>query len=121
MMANLNLDLDYFSHIKTKRLIGLLGQGAEILPIKLWCHCGAHHAETGRLTGYSVEEIETIIEWSGDPGKAVAALVKVGFLNHREGEFSVHEWSEHEGHIIAFHKRAVAANRKRWKKIHRTP
>lgn len=59
-MASLNLDMDYFGHPKTKRLVGLLGRGAEVLPLRLWCHVGKYHAQDGRLAGYSPQEIEAI-------------------------------------------------------------
>jgi hypothetical protein len=79
-MTSLNLDLDFFDHPKTRRLVGLLGRGSEVLPIKLWCWCAKYHAESGWLTGYSAQEIESILGWWGEPGKMVEAMVKVGFL-----------------------------------------
>lgn len=118
-MPFLNLDLNYFSHPKTKRLIGLLGRGAEVLPIRIWCHCGAHHAESGRLAGYSAQEIESIVEWWGKPSEAVEAMVKVGFLELKNGEYAVHDWKKNQGHISAFHRRAIAINRIRWKNYRR--
>ena len=57
-MAYLNLDIHYFTNIKTKRLVGLLGKGAELLPLRLWCHCAEHHAENGELAGYTAQELE---------------------------------------------------------------
>jgi hypothetical protein len=117
-MPALNLDLDYFDHPKTKRLVGLLGRGAEVLPIKLWAFCGKFHAESGRLTGYAAQEIESIVGWWGRPGDLMAALVRVGFVR-QEGEevFVVHEWAEHEGHIAAFKVRAKRAAGARWSKL----
>ena len=67
-MPYLNLDLNYFDHIKTKRLVGLLGRGSEVLPIRLWCACGKHRAESGKLDGYSAQEIESLVEWWGESG-----------------------------------------------------
>lgn len=114
-MPSLNLDLNYFGHRKTKRLIGLLGRGAEVLPIRLWCYCGMHHAESGRLADYSPQEIETIVEWWGKPGEAIKALETVGFLDlDTHGIYSVHEWQEHEGHIVSYQKRAKTAAKARW-------
>ncbi|OHB90835.1 MAG: hypothetical protein A3D89_04255 [Planctomycetes bacterium RIFCSPHIGHO2_02_FULL_52_58] len=119
-MADLNLDLNYFTHPKTIRLIGLLGRGAEVLPIRLWCYCGKYHAESGRLAGYSVQEVESILEWWGEKGKAVEAMVSVGFL-HEDGKnsekiLSIHEWKNHQGHIVFFKKRAKIAAKARWSK-----
>lgn len=72
-MTNLNLDPDYFDHPKTNRLIGLLGRGAEGLPIKLWCFCAKYRAKDGNLIGYSPQEIELAVKWWGKPGEAVDA------------------------------------------------
>jgi hypothetical protein len=116
-MTLLNLDIHYFTNIKTKRLIGLLGVGAEILPIRLWCHCAEHHAENAELLGYSAEEIESLIAWRGTRGKAVAALLKVGFLDAIEHGFHVHDWLDYQGHIGAFKRRSRAANEIRWSSL----
>lgn len=113
-MPYLNLDLHYFEHRKTKRLVGLLGRGAEVLPIKLWAYCGRVHAEDGRLTGYTAEEIESLVGWWGNAGRMVEAMLTVGFLKCDGEGFFVHEWAEHEGHIINFHRRARAGAAKRW-------
>lgn len=115
-MANsLNVDLDYFTHPKTLRLVGLLGSGAEVLPIKLWAYCGKYHAEHGAMVGYGVSEIESVIGWTGKAGDAVAALVKVRYLDQVEGGYAVHDWIEYQGHIHAYKVRGKAAAMKKWK------
>lgn len=116
-MPFLNLDLDYFSHPKTVRLVGLLGRGAEVLPIRLWCYCGKYHVESGKLTGYSAQEIESAVQWWGKQGELVEALLKVEYLIKTEDGFMVHDWMEHQGHLVGFKKRAVKAAKKRWRKI----
>lgn len=117
-MPDLNLDVNYFDHPKTKRLMGLLVRGAEVLPIKLWAYCGKVHADTGRLSGYSARELESVIGWWGKEGEAAAGLVRVGFLREipeAEGAgFEVVDWLEHQGHLAAFKRRARAAAAVRW-------
>ncbi len=115
-MPSLNLDFRFFDHPKVKRLVGLLGKGAETLPLRLWCHCGEYHSDDGRLTGYSTQEIETISGWWGTSGAAIEALVRVGFLDVVDGGYQIHHWLEREGHLIAYRKRAKAAAKKRWAK-----
>ncbi len=114
-MPYLNLDLDYFTHPKTIRLVALCGEGSDIFPIRLWAYCAKYHALKGKLEGYSVEEIEHIIGWKGESGKLINALVKVNFL-HKDANvnFYVHDWIEHEGHIITFKERSQKANKARW-------
>lgn len=120
-MSSLNFDVNYFDHFKTKRLIGILGKNAELLPIKLWAYCAKIHPETGRLDGYSVREIEFLMGWDGEQGKAVTALVLVGFLKEHFRSpgndacaFSINDWFEYQGHLRAFKERSRKANRKRW-------
>jgi 5-methylcytosine-specific restriction endonuclease McrA len=114
-MPYLNLDLDFFEHPKTKRLVGLLGKGAEVLPIKLWCYCGKYHSESGKLTGYSTQEIESIVGWWGEEGQMIEAMLKIGLL-HKNGnnDMVIHDWEEHEGHLIYFKKRARQGAAKKW-------
>lgn len=115
-MPYLNLDLDYFSHPKTNRLIGLLGRGSEAFPLRLWCYCGKYHPGDGRLSDYSVQEIESVLGWCGESGKLVQALLKVGFLHKDTKGYYVHDWLEHEGHLEALKERAKTAAKARWNK-----
>jgi len=114
-MPSINLDLDYFGHPKTGRLIRLLGRGAEVIPVRMWCWCARHYSETGVLTAVAAQEIETAVKWWGKPGKAVEALQEVGFLDLVDGNFVVHDWLEHSGHIAVYKRRAKAAAKARWK------
>lgn len=118
-MPYLNLDLDYFSHPKTRRLIGLLGRGSEALPLRLWCYVGKYHPGDGRLSDYSAQAIESILEFYGEPGKAVEALLSVGFLHKDSQGYYVHDWLEHEGHIQALKERSKKMNEKRWKTLNK--
>lgn len=114
-MPYLNLDLDYFTHPKTIRLIGLLGRGAAELPIRLWSYCGKYHCESGNLAGHSAQEIEALVGWWGGSGKMVEAMIAVGFLKKTDGGFKIHDWLDHAGHLSAFKKRAKTAAKAKWK------
>jgi hypothetical protein len=116
-MADLNLDLDYFNHPQTKRLIGRLGRGSEVMPLRLWCYCGKFHCADGRLAGYSEQEIESIAEWWGKRGEAIAAMVAVGFVDKEaDGTYVMHNWGKRQGHLhaIQLHVRMMAE--RRWAK-----
>lgn len=115
-MPYLNVDLDYFDHRKTKRLIGLIGRGAEVLPIRLWAYCGKHHSEDGRLAGYSDQEIEANVGWWGKAGEMMPALKRAGFVDNPNGCWEVHAWEEHQGHIAAFKLKGAAMAKARWDK-----
>lgn len=115
-MAYLNLDLDYFDHPKTKRLVGLLGRGSDGLPVRLWCYCGKYHADTGDLTGYSAQDLESLIGWWGQPGRCIEALIQFKFLERTESGYRVHDWEKINGHIAAFKLRAQAGAAEKWRR-----
>jgi hypothetical protein len=118
-MPHLNLDLSFFTHRKTCRLVGLLGRGAEVLLLRLWCHCGAHHCEDGRLTDYSPNELESMAGWWGRQGEMVAAMIKIGFIEPDGDGFRVHDWLEHQGHLAAFRAKGRAMAQARWQNVGR--
>lgn len=117
-MANLNLDLDYFDHRKTIRLEAALGDGAAIIPLRLWAYVGKYHPCDGRLAGYSAGEIARIAKWENDAELLIQALTSDGikFLEKIDGGYQIHDWLEHAGHLKAFKKRAKTAAKKRWRK-----
>ncbi len=112
-MASLNLDLNYFDHVKTLRLAGRLGPGSEVIPIKLWTYAGKHHPEDGKLALLEAE-LEHICAWWGKKGEMVPALLEIGFLEKYDDFFQIHDWLDHSGHLAAFKKRAKNAAKKRW-------
>jgi hypothetical protein len=112
-MPSLNIDLNFFDHPKVKRLRALVGPEAEIYIIRLWAYAGKFHSEDGILKGYSGPEIEGLAEWKGKPGVMLQAMLKVGFI---ESGNRIHDWAEHEGHLLVYKARARVANAARWKK-----
>lgn len=113
-MPYLNLDLDYFSHPKTRRLAGLIGRNSEVLPLRLWCYCGKHHCVDGRLSGYGPQEVESIVGWWGKSGAMVESMLKVGLLRELDDGYEVVDFVEHNGHLSAFKQKAKNAAIKRW-------
>lgn len=110
-MPSLNLDLNFFDHPKVKRLRAAIGPEAEIYLLRLWAYAGRFHAATGNLKGYTSAEIEALAEWKGESGKMLQAMLRVGFL---EPGNKIHDWREHEGHLIIFKERAQQAAATRW-------
>lgn len=116
-MPSINVDLFYFDHPKTKRLVGRLGRGAEVLPLKLWTYCAKVHARDGLLAGYTAPEIEKLVEWWGKPGDAIAAMIAVGFLAEAVDGYACHDWIDWQGHIYAYHVRAKKAAAEKYAKL----
>lgn len=115
-MPYLNLDLNYFDHRKTRRLIGLLGRGAEVLPIRLWAYCGKFHCEDGRLTGYSEQEIESLAFWWGKTGIMLPAMQSSEWMDRDTAGWFMHDWKDHQGHLSAFKAKGKAMAEARWSK-----
>ena len=113
-MPYLNLDPSYPEHPKTIRLIGLLGEMADALPVRLWAYCARVHPRDGYLKGYSSAEVEAIIKWRGEPDLAVKSFVSVGFIRKVVGGYICNDWKDHEGHLEAFSRRGKQAAKKRW-------
>lgn len=106
-MPSINVDLFYFEHPKTKRLVRRLGKGAEVLPIKMWAYCGKYHKRDGRLTGYTTDEIRTdVCGYWGDGQELIDALLAEGFLDRDAEGLFVHDWLEHASHLTAYEERA---------------
>lgn len=88
------------------------------MPIRLWCYCGRHPEENGTLTDFSADDVEAVIlKWWGRKGKAFEAMVKAGFIDQDGPILKAHGWDRRNGHIPAFHKRAVHAANVRWGKL----
>jgi hypothetical protein len=116
-MPYLNLDLNYFEHRKTRRLVGLLGRGSEVLPVRLWIYCGKFHCETGKLAGYDEKEIESLAEWWGKSGDMLPAMLKAGFMYQEGNTWGMTAWTEHQGHISAYALRGKMMAEARWGKV----
>lgn len=112
-MLSLNLDLNYFDHIKVKRLVVRLGNWAEVVPIKLWAQAGTYWPESGTLPITDVE-LEELCGWKGARGECIAALVELKFLVKSDKGWVINDWFDHEGHLSALKKRSQIANKTRW-------
>ncbi len=116
-MASINIDPDYFGHPKTVRLIGILGDGADIYPVRLWCYTAKFHKMDGLLKVYSDKALEDVMDWRGERGKCINAMVEVGFLDVIDAGYAVHEWADHAAHIIAYQIKSRKMTKRRLEKI----
>ena len=114
IMPSLNLDVDYLEHPKVMLLSEALGEWAEFLPVRLWLYAAKFHAETGEIKGDSVRLIERHLKWRGKKGKGIEALIKYGFLEPIEDGFRIHEFTDHQGHLVAYKIRGRIAAETRW-------
>jgi hypothetical protein len=82
------------AHPKTKKLIKRLGTDAAWRLVCLFAWVAANRTD-GDLSGLSVEDVELCVDWPGDEGAFVKALVEVGFIDGDDGAFRMHDWEEH--------------------------
>ena len=82
------------SHPKTKKLKRRLGAAGPLGCIYLFIWAAANKPD-GNLSGMSDEDIELAVDWDGELGVFVAAMVEVGFLDGDDHNRSIHDWSEH--------------------------
>lgn len=82
------------SHPKTKKLARRLGPAGPLGCIYLFLWVASNRSD-GDLAGMTDEDIELAVDWSGDEGAFVGAMVDVGFLEGEAGNRTVHDWAEH--------------------------
>lgn len=94
MTDDVRLSVGLRRHRKTKRLKRILGADGcwSLVCLFMWV---GEERWTGDLSGLSDVDLEEEADWEGDPGKFVAALIEVGFIDGDEFDRSIHDWEEH--------------------------
>ena len=82
------------SHPKTKKLARRLGAEGPLGCIYLFLWTAANRS-SGDLSGLTDEDIELAIDWNGDEGAFVTAMVEVGFIEGVAGARQIHDWADH--------------------------
>lgn len=91
------------------------GRSSEMVPIRMWLYAAKQSTPNGVLMGYQPGEWRMIFGWSGDVDALIAGLVAIGFLDKLgDNHYKLHDWDEHQGHIISFSERGKKANQIRW-------
>lgn len=122
-MAWIESHQDLANHPKTRRLMRTLQitrrDVVGMLHLLWWW--AMEYAPEGSLAGYSPPDIADAVDWEGDPGILVAALLSSGFLdeNENEGELRIHDWWDYAGKLLE--KRRQDAERKRSSRTHPKP
>ncbi len=82
------------SHPKTKKLIRRVGEAGawRLVCLFLWV---AQSRSDGDLAGMTGEDIELAVDWQGEEGAFIRALLEVGFIDGLEGVYTIHDWHEH--------------------------
>ena len=108
------VDVDYFDHPKTLRLVAALGNGADVLPLRIWKHC-VLYAKDGRL---QLDEVEAIARWWGKRGELIRALVRFRLVDKDGDQVVVHDWMDWTGQDVAAYEVKKKTAREYYRKKH---
>src|SRR6185437_13341159 len=85
-----------------KRRLGLT-KGCALGYLECIWHFTGRFTPAGNIGKYQDSAIEAWVEWNGEPGQLVAALIESGWAHgHDNPDFRVviHDWSEHADDIV---------------------
>ena len=109
MATDIRLDVDFFSHPKTRKIQRRCGDAGVLCILRLWTWVGKSRPN-GKLEGLDVESIELAADWLGPPGEWVTAMHEVKFLDQDEdGVYSIHDWETRNGWVSRSTERGDAA------------
>ena len=119
MNQDIRLSIAFKNHRKRKRLVRLLGGGAEVYLIDLWL-TAAVDRPSGYLEGWDEEDIADACNWMGDPKVLVDALVETHWLTKDpERGYAIHDWCEHQPWAHKVNDRADASRFSRLAQVNR--
>ena len=108
MASDARISVGLPGHPKTKKLMRRLGAAGPLGCIYLFIWAASNRSD-GNLSGMTDEDIELAVDWAGDDGVFVAAMVEVGFLDGEECGRSIHDWAEHNPWAAGTADRAEAS------------
>lgn len=93
MIDDIRIDVDFWDHTKTIRLIRRLGIEAAVCLQKLWCYAAKQRPD-GVLKGMSSDDIELAAKWPGARG-AFFEAIKRDWLERDKSKRSwmLHDWN----------------------------
>lgn len=108
MSDDIRVSVGFLSHHKTKMLIRRHGYEGVVRLLALWAFC-RQNKPTGRLEGMTAEEIEVVVDWSGEEGAFVVTLLDLKWLDQDEECFVVHDWHDHNPYAASSEERSDRA------------
>lgn len=86
-------------HPKFLRLHRKLGPDALYVLLRMWAHCETDQ-KGERWRGADPEYIEAVCRWSGDAGRAFAALLECEFVAVVEGGLIIRNWKKYNQTLV---------------------
>lgn len=101
------------NHRKRKRLRATLGADAVLAIMDLWSYAAEMHTD-GLLRNMTPQDMADEVDYTGDAGRLVEALVQLGLLDPPSetcGHYSFHDWAEHQRWLVGYAQRSERAKR----------
>lgn len=94
MNTDIRISVGLTSHPKTVKLMRRCGDRSFYSLISLWVWA-AQYRPDGVLSGMDKEDIEISAGWQGEEGKLVDNLISLRFIDDDNGNYSLHDWADH--------------------------
>lgn len=117
MNSDIRVSTTFFFHRKTRKLQISLKEHGVLCLLKLWARV-AVEKPCGTLSGWDLEDIEIEAEFKGKPGTFVSELLKNGFLDEKDGTYSLHNWGTRQGWVSTSTLRGDKARLSRMARTH---
>jgi len=117
MNTDIRLDVDFYGHPKTIKLIRRLGFEGVVCLQRLWLFAAKHKCD-GDLDGMDEEEIAIASGWNNDPSTFVATLVQLRWLDVDNETYSLHKWIDRNGYAASSDDRSDKSRFSRMAKLY---
>jgi len=108
--TDFRIEVGFFRHPKTRRLIAALGLPAAWSLPQLW-EFAAVNKPSGELSGMTHADIAAASWYDGDPEVFVAELLRLRWLDKSRRGLEIHDWAEHQPFVVDAPRRREQARR----------
>ena len=116
MNTDFRIAVGMTTHPKTIKLMRRCGDRAFFCLVNLWSWAALHKPD-GNFAGMDGEDVEIISGWEGEEGVFAEQLCAVGFMDCDNGNFSLHDWLEHNPWAAGSDERSDAGRMNKLKGI----
>ena len=118
-MAWIESNQEVGRHPKTNKLARLLGVSRPTVVGHLhylWWWA-LDFAQDGILSKYDGDDVAEAMEWEGDSGVLLAAMVESGYLDETENGLMIHDWGDYAGKLMERREKDRARKKKAAEKL----
>jgi hypothetical protein len=113
-MGSLNtdyrVDVGFWRHRKTLRLIRLVGLEGPVCVQRLWAHA-AEFIPNGDLSDMDAIDIADAAEWKGEANSFLEIMIEQRWIDKKDGGLFLHDWEEHQTWVVKAPERREKAKK----------